>query len=62
MRPKLITPESSDEIRLNRISEMQQDLAFLLSVNWLDVDDRIKARVLAHAAAELRTDDETTGA
>jgi hypothetical protein len=53
MNPKRITPDTDDETRLNRISEMQRDLTFLLSVNWSDVDRSIQVRVLNHAAAEL---------
>jgi hypothetical protein len=44
--PKRITPDTDDATRLNRIREMQRDLASLLSVNWGDVDDGIKGRVL----------------
>ena len=53
MNPKRITPDSDDETRLNRVGEMQRDLAFLLSVNWGDVDWRIQAGVLKHAAIQL---------
>jgi len=53
-----ITPETDAVIRLNRIKEMQEDLAFLFTVNWCDVDPHIQVRVLRHAISELSRRDE----
>jgi hypothetical protein len=52
-----VTPESDTATRMNRIGEMQQDLAFLFTVNWCDVGRVIQLRVLKHAVDELENAD-----
>ena len=51
---KRITPDTDDHARLDRILQMQHDLAALLTVSWGDVHIAIQRDVLKHAAKELK--------